>query len=281
MVIAQSAGLAVALAAAVAWGGSDFSGGVASRKSGALGVLVLSRVSFVLALAALAVTTRDPLPPLASSLWAAGAGISGAAGVGVLYKGLAIERSALVMPTAGVVGAAIPVLFGALIEGLLPLPQQVGLLVALLGIWLVSEGHRIRLVAASRGLALGVLAGCGFGGFYILLGQVESGPVFTPLAVAGIAGSLVAALALAVCRGAVPSPRRNPAAIAAGTLDAIGAVLYLLAIRLIRLDVAAVLSSLYPAFTVLFFRAVLKERVAVAQWVGLATCVIAIALIAL
>lgn len=281
MVIAQSAGLAVALAAAVAWGGSDFSGGVASRKSGAPGVLVLSRVSFVLALAALAVTTRDPLPPLASSLWAAGAGISGAAGVGVLYKGLAIERSALVMPTAGVVGAAIPVLFGALIEGLLPLPQQVGLLVALLGIWLVSEGHRIRLVAASRGLALGVLAGCGFGGFYILLGQVESGPVFTPLAVAGIAGSLVAALALAVCRGAVPSPRGNPAAIAAGMLDAMGAVLYLLAIRLIRLDVAAVLSSLYPAFTVLFFRAVLKERVAVAQWAGLATCVIAIALIAL
>lgn len=281
MVLAQTAGLILALAAAAAWGGADFSGGLASRKSGALGVLLLSRVSLVVVLAALAALTRETLPPLTSALWAAGAGISGAVGIGVLYKGLAIERSALVIPTAGVVGAAIPVLFGAVVEGLLPLPQQVGLLVALVGIWLVSEGHHVRLTRRSRGLTLGILAGCGFGGFFILLGRVEPGTVFTPLAVAGSAGSLVAGLTVAVSRTALPSPRRNPAALTAGALDAIGAVFYLVAIRLIRLDVAAVLSSLYPAITVLLFRSVLKEHVSVAQWVGLAACVVAIALIAM
>ena len=61
--------------------------------------------------------------------------------------------------------------------------------------------------------------------------------------------------------------------------DATGAVCYVLALRWIRLDVAAVLSSLYPAVTVLLFRVVARETVSRVQWAGLAICILAIALI--
>ncbi|UCG84736.1 MAG: EamA family transporter [Gemmatimonadota bacterium] len=276
--IAQATGAILALAAALAWGAADFTGGLASRRSNPLEVLALSRLSIVVVLAAAAAVTRDPLPTLTATAWAGGAGLSGALGIAALYQGLATERSALVVPTAGVVGAAIPVLFGAIVEGMLPLVQQAGLGIALAGIWLVSGAHRANR-AEGRGLLLGALAGIGFGGFFILLGQIESGAVFTPLVVAGGAGLVAASLALAQTRTAVPVPTRNPAALWAGVMDATGVVCYALAVRWIRLDVAAVLGSLYPAITVLLFRAVLEERVAKTQWLGLAICVVAIALI--
>lgn len=276
--IGQATGAILALAAALAWGGADFTGGLASRRASSLGVLALSRVSAVALLAAAAAVTRDPLPTLTAAAWAAGAGLSGAMGIGALYRGLASERSAIVVPTAGVVGAGIPVLFGAMAQGVLPVLQQAGLVTALAGIWLVSEAHRADR-AAARGTVLGVLAGLGFGGFFILLGQIESGAVFTPLVAATGAGLVAAIIALAQTGTRLPSPTRNRAALWAGVLDATGVVCYALAVRWIRLDIAAVLGSLYPAVTVLLFRAVLKEHVATTQWVGLAVCVVAIALV--
>ena len=277
---AQATGIIFALASALAWGGADFCGGLASRRSNPLEVLALSRVSLLAVLTVSAVALQETIPPMLDLGWAAAAGACGALGIAVLYKGLATERSSLVIPAAGVVGAAMPVLFAAIVEGLLPIVQQAGLVGALGGIWLVSEGHRAKISLASRGLAMGTLAGVGFGCFFILLGQVEPGPVFSPLAAAAFAGCAVSGIVLLIARVPLPSPTRNPVALLTGALDATGAVLYFLAIRWIRIDVAAVLASLYPAIAVLLFWYVMKERVARAQWVGLAICVVAIALIA-
>ena len=280
MVIVPATGVVLALTSAIAWGGADFTGGLASRRSNHLEVLALSRLALLVLVAAVAAVLRDPLPPVASAGWAAAAGMSGALGIAALYKGLATERAALVVPTSGVVGAAIPVLYGAVVVGVLPIVQQAGLVTALVGIWLVSEGHRSADLGASQGLAAGALAGLGFGGFFILLGQVDSGPVFTPLAAAGCGGFSVAVVALVVSRARLPSPPRNPPALLAGVLDGTGLVFYMLAMRWIRLDVAAVLGSLHPAVTVLLFRAISKEQVTGTQWIGLTVCVVAIALIA-
>ncbi len=261
------------------WGGADFGGGLASRRTNHLAVLALSRLSGLALLGALAVVTRESLPQVASVGWAAAAGLSGALGLGALYKGLAIERAALVVPTAGVIGAAIPVLFEAAVHGVLPPLQQVGLVTALLGIWLVSQGHGSSGGGSSTGLLLGSVAGCGFGGFFMLLGQVGPGAVFVPLAIAGCAGLLAAVVALALSGSTLPWPTRNPIALLVGVLDAAGVVSFLLATRWIRLDIAAVLASLYPAVTVLLFRVVMQELVARRQWLGLAVCVVAIALV--
>lgn len=279
MAVAQATGVILALAAAAMWGGADFAGGLASRRTNHLAVLALSRLSGLVLLGAMAMVMRESLPPLRSAGWAAAAGLSGALGIAALYKGLAIERAALVVPTAGVIGAAIPVLFEAAVHGVLPLWQQAGLIIALLGIWLVSQGHGRSGRGSSQGLLLGGVAGVGFGGFFILLGQVGPGAVFAPLAIAGCAGLVGAWLALVFSGTALPAPMGDPVALLAGVLDATGVVLFLIALRWIRLDIAAVLASLYPAITVLLFRALMQELVARRQWLGLGVCVMAIALI--
>jgi drug/metabolite transporter (DMT)-like permease len=211
--------------------------------------------------------------------WAGAAGLCGSLGIAALYAGLASGRAALVVPTSGVIGAGIPVAFAAVIAGVLPIAQQLGLLTALVGIFLVSFGEDSRSATRPSGLAFGVLAGIGFGAFFIFLGQIPAGQVFAPLTVAGGASFTAACALLLIARTGFPSPARAPSALLAGALDATGAVCYVLALRWIRLDVAAVLSSLYPAITVLLFRVVARESVSRTQWVGLAICVVAIALI--
>lgn len=278
--MAHAAGLILALGSAVAWGGADFLGGLASRRTSTLEVVAVSRLAVLLLLGSLAALTADPLPSLTSTAWAAAAGASGGLGIAALYRGLATDRSALVAPTSGVLGAAVPVVFAAVVAGILPLPQQAGLVAALVGIFLVSRVVNPSESGASRGITMGLLAGLGFGGFFVFLGQVAAGPVLTPLVVTSLASLSVALGACGIARSRWPSLTRNRMALAAGGLDGSGALCYLLAIRWIRLDVAAVLGSLYPAITVLLFRMVLRERVSRTQWVGLTICVAAIALIA-
>lgn len=280
MPVTQATGMALALGAAAAWGGADFYGGLASRRSGALQVLALSRLAGLVCYATVSAVGREAWPPAASVGWAVAAGMLGSLGIAALYLGLVAGKAALVVPTSGVVGAAIPVAFAAVAAGILPLVQQAGLLAALVGIFLVSRGDGHPRSGRLRGVAHGLLAGAGFGGFFLCLAQVAPGHVFTPLALVGVGSCGMATLVLLVTGTQLPSPRRHPTALLAGALDATGAVSYLLAVSWIRLDIAAVLASTYPAITVLLFRRVLHEPVSRPQWVGLAICVVAIGMIA-
>jgi drug/metabolite transporter (DMT)-like permease len=128
---------------------------------------------------------------------------------------------------------------------------------------------------------LAFAAGLGFGGFFILIAQVPGAGVFAPLLVARLAALAAALMLLAARRVPLPGLGSNPVALLAGVLDAGGNIFYVLAQRLTRLDVAAVLASLYPAATVLLAWIVLKERVSPAQWSGAALCLAAVVLIAL
>ena len=56
---------------------------------------------------------------------------------------------------------------------------------------------------------------------------------------------------------------------------------YMLAKQLTRVDVAVVLSSLYPAITILLSRIFLKEHVSTSQWLGVGLILLAVALITL
>jgi drug/metabolite transporter (DMT)-like permease len=275
-------GVVLALASAVVWGGGDFSGGVAARRSHPFQVLALSALSGIAILFAFAIARGETLSAFTSVLWALAAGGSGALGIAALYRGLALGRAASVAPTAAVVSASLPVLFSALTEGLPALTQMAGFAVAIPGIWLVSRSATDRATErGTRELVLALLAGAGFGGFFILIAQVERGAIFAPLVIARSMTLGVGLLLMWIRRMRMPNMLDHPIALLAGVLDAGGNVLYLLAQQFTRVDVAAVLSSLYPASTVLLARFVLKEQVSSMQWAGLALCLVAVTLIAL
>ena len=280
-------GALLALASAGLWGGGDFSGGFAARRLSPILVLALASFSGCVVLLACLLAARESFMSLPGTLWAVGAGASGALGTAALYRALALGKAASVAPTAAVIGAALPVCFGIIAQGLPSVTRLAGFAVALAGIWLVSQaGARggEGLVAESFGLAC--VSGVGFGGFFILLSQADRGAVFMPVL-------LVRSTALAISLGllgllrlrSVPALRAHPRALWVGSLagvaDAIGNITYMLSKQTTRLDVATVLGSLYPAATVLLACVVLKECVSRRQWLGVGLCLAAIVLIAL
>jgi drug/metabolite transporter (DMT)-like permease len=273
-------GALLALGSAAVWGAGDFLGGLAVRRGSQLQVVALSAASGIVMLVALALLLREPLPPVRGLVWAAVAGLSGAVGIAMLYQGLAIGSAATVAPTAAVVAAALPVLFGAITEGPPGPSRLAGFALAIGGIWLVARTPSGSGSSAETGLRHGLIAGCGFGGFLILIAQVPPGFVFAPLATARSAALLGATLVMLGGRVPLPSPGSNPPALAAGLFDAAGTVFYVFAHRYIRLDVAAVLSSLYPVVVVVLARVVLKDPITATQWIGAGMCLAAVTLIA-
>ena len=211
------------------------------------------------------------------------AGVSGAVGIAMLYRGLSTGHAASVAPTAGVISAALPVIYGAVAHGLPGAARLVGFGLALGGIWLVSAGARAAGGPAGRRFPLefwlACAAGVGFGLFFIFLGLVETNVVFTPLILTRSLTLLTGLVMMRFYRLPLPPLAGNPPALLAGLLDAGGNLLYIIANQYTRLDIAAVLASLYPAATVLLSALVLKEKVSLRQGVGVATCLAAIVLI--
>jgi len=274
------AAVAFGLASACSWGAGDFSGGLASRRSPLLAVLAVGQAAGTASIVAVALLTGEPFVASAALGWAAAAGASGALGLAALYRGLAVGRMGIVAPVSAVLSAAIPVLAGALVEGLPPAAKLAGFALALGGIWLVAASDAPG-GEGRRGLGLAVLAGLGFGGFLVLMHRAGAGGTFWPLAVARATSLTLVTAALA----ARPGPRgvsraALPLVVLSGLLDAGGNGFFVLASQAGRLDVAAVLSSLYPASTVVLAALVLKERLSRPQLAGVAAVLAAIALIA-
>jgi drug/metabolite transporter (DMT)-like permease len=274
-------GILFALASALVWGGGDFAGGFATRRSGPFRTLALSAFSGLVLLIAAALVLREGFPTLTGMTWAMLAGISGSIGIAALYRALSTEPAASVAPTAAVIGAVLPVVYSAMADGL-PAPQKLaGFALALMGIWLVTSGSGSGRSATRQGLLLACLAGSGFGAFFIFIGVVDPGKIFTPLIVAR-SFTLLTGLALVWgSRLRLPSLRSNPVALLAGLLDAGGNLFYILARQYTRLDIVAVLASLYPATTVLLAVLILKEKISRRQGLAVLICLAAIALISL
>jgi drug/metabolite transporter (DMT)-like permease len=273
-----SIGVVLALASAIVWGAGDFTGGFATRRGHQFEVLTLSSLSGVVLLLIFALLSRETLPPLASAGWAAAGGISGAVGLACLYRGLSLGSSATVAPIAAVITAALPVVFTGVTAGWPRGTQLAGFGLAMLGIWLVARASTGDPISG-HGLRLAIVAGAAFGLFLITIAQVQAGFVFVPLAIARAITLLTALFLLLAKRLPMPPLGSNRFALLAGFLDAGGNVLYLLAREYTRLDVAAVLASLYPVTTVVLARIVLEEQIAATQWAGGLVCVAAVVLI--
>jgi drug/metabolite transporter (DMT)-like permease len=267
------------LASALSWGAGDFSGGLAARRAPVFGILVISHTAGLLLLVVLALVWREPLPPAGDLAWGLVAGLAGAIGLAALYRALAVGQMGMVAPVSAVLTAALPALFGALTEGLPGMLTLFGFALALVGIWLVAGTGAS--AGARDGLGLAVLAGCGFGVFFILVHQAGANAVFWPLVAARV-GSLGLVLPIAFGRRQLlrPDARLLAVVVLSGALDVAGNAFFVLAGQAGRLDVAAILASLYPASTVGLAALLLRERVMRVQMLGIVAALAAIALIA-
>ncbi|HVB73826.1 MAG TPA: EamA family transporter [Ktedonobacteraceae bacterium] len=266
------------LAASLSWGSGDFSGGLASRKAHVFSVVVAVYIAGLVLLSILALASAEPLPSWRDVLWGASAGLAGTVGLTAFYRALAIGRMGINAPITAVLAAAVPVIFSALYQGLPGPLQLAGFVLALLAVALISRPEKAS--GRPEGLGLALLAGLGFGGFLVLIGQVSAHAIFWPLTAARVT-SLLFMLVFVRLMGQPLLPRKSvfPLIILAGALDVAGNVFFVLATHAGRLDVAAILSSLYPAVTVILAAIVLKERVSRIQTIGILMALLAILLI--
>lgn len=264
---------------ALSWGAADFSGGLATRNDPVLKVLLLSQVLGLGLLLMLVPFSGEGFPGVETMAWGALAGLFGAFGIGALYRGLARGPMGLVAPVSSVVAALVPVGV-AMVRAGLPNPLQwIGMASALSSVWLISGGGRQGRVGVED-LRLPLAAGIGFGLFFVCIDAAGQTALVWPL-VAARAASVAAVAPVVLWRGAMTSlsPGRMPLIALAGILDTAGNAFFILAARMGRLDIAAVLTSLYPAATVLLAWIVLRERIGRRQGIGVVLAVSALVLI--
>jgi drug/metabolite transporter (DMT)-like permease len=276
------------LAASLSWGSGDFCGGLASRRLNAtLVVIAAYSVGFVLMIG-LALAWREALPSPLDILWGVLGGLAGGLGLMLFYSALAVGRMGIVAPTSATLTAGLPVLFSIVTQGAPSLLQIGGFVAALCAVIMISSPEREK--GRPRGLWLALLAGCCFGCFFILISRVSSHAVFWPLAVARLS-SVLLLLVLAFFSKKRAQEHASakgtfwrtllPLILGSGIMDAFGNAFFVLSSHSGRLDVASVLSSLYPAVTTLLAALLLRERVNRLQGLGILLALIAIPLISL
>jgi drug/metabolite transporter (DMT)-like permease len=269
-----------AMASAVTLGIADFSGGFAGRRSSAPSVAIavesVGLVAFPLAFILL---------PHGWDLGAAGeafaGGLIGGFGLVAFYRAMSLNLIGVVAPITGFVAAALPVTVGLIGGDHLEVWQIVGIAVGLCALVLINGPSKDVAGNARFGVMLALFAGVAFGVFFILFHEASHAGVTA--FVSGRFGSAFASLIMAVVTGTSPVIRRSALRIVAigGVFDGTGVVLYLYATHTGLLSVSALLTSFYPAFTVLCARIFTHERMTPLQSLGAGLAIVAIALIAI
>jgi drug/metabolite transporter (DMT)-like permease len=270
----------LALGSALAYGLSDFLGGLISRRTSAWPVAFVAQVGAAAGALVLALLVRGD-PSITDFLRGALAGLGSGAGSAFLYRGFAAGRMGVVAPVSAVGAAVLPVLVAVGVGERPAMLVWLGVLLALPAIWLVSREPTSGPGGAAAGLVDGILAGLSFGLLFAAMAQVPDGAGLGPVAVAQVTATVTIAVTAAFLGERwLPTHRTEGWGLLAGLLATAAVVLFLLATHSGLLTVAAVLTSLYPAFTVLLAATALREQIHRAQAAGLLLSGVAVALVA-
>jgi len=269
------------LLSALTWGAADFTGGIASRRAGVYRAAFYGEAAGLVLLLVALTFIHEPLPNWLDLAWSAIAGAVGSLGLLILFRALAEGQMSIAAPVSALMAAILPVIASALTEGLPGLTKNCGFVLALAAIWLVSQGEgaqkKIHLHLAD--LRLPLASGVFFGIYFILMHQGSQEATLWPLLAARLSGTMLLFF-FAAARRQLGWPARSIQWLVA--LNAIGDIggntFYILAGQHGRLDVAAVLGSLYPGMTVLLASLILRERLNRSQWAGILSALGAIAL---
>jgi drug/metabolite transporter (DMT)-like permease len=274
--------LLLALLSAAVYGTADFLGGVAARRTAALAATVAAQgIGLVIVAVALPLFPGGPLTAT-TALWGAGAGLTGGAGVALLYYGFAVGRVSVVAPVTAVCSITIPVVV-AIGLGERPGPLALGgIAIAVASVALISrhEDPAAKPAGGDRSLSIALASGVAIGAFLFCLARAGTASGLWPLVVARATSTVALAGAARAAKIPLAIPRSVwPVVAACGALDMLANALYLVAARDGPLGLVATLTSLYPASTVLLARMVLRERLRPIQSLGLACAAVAIVLI--
>ncbi len=274
----------LALVAALAYGLSDFTGGVFSQRTSPWAVAFVASLTGIACVLGLTHVVGGS-PTGTDYLWSLVAGLGNGFGTAFLYRGLSSGRMAVVAPVSGVGAALLPVAVGVFTGERPSSLVWVGIAAALPAIWLVSRTpdhlSANEDVARGGGLVDGVIAGLGFGTLFAALAQIPEEAGFLPLALNQVVATvMIAVVATALRSSWVPRDRQALAGLVCGVLGAGATVCFLVASQGGFLTVTAVLASLYPGFTVVLAALVLREHIHRTQALGLALCAAAVALVA-
>ncbi len=267
------------LSSGLSWGVGDFAGGIASRKIGSYRAVIFQEIVGLCMVVVAVLILGERFLSLHALIFAILSGVAGNMGLLLFYHALATRNMSIAAPVSALMTAILPVASSWLTEGL-PSPLTfAGFLFAFAAIWLISHDHSggkgIRTRFAD--LILPLLAGVGFGLFFVFIHEASRQSTIWPMIASRTTGVLIVGVVMLLRRepwGVDPSVRLP--VIASGVLDIGGNLFFILAGQLGRLDVASVLGSLYPGFTVLLAWLILKERLAPLQQLGVAAALIAI-----
>jgi drug/metabolite transporter (DMT)-like permease len=286
----------LALAAAILWGGGDFSGGMGAKHAGgsmggALRVVLTSHAASFTVLVLAALLRGDPFPHGAPLLWGLLAGLMGGLSLTAFY--MALSRGAMGASAAisGLLAAAIPSAVSITHEGSPGWLRMAGFLVAGCAIWMIAAGDNPESVPAEAGtMWLAVGSGAGFGIYFVALKYAAAGGLIWPMATART-GSLTTCSLILLATKLTNTDKGGPGgwlpnravlwALTTALGDTTGNLLFMAATRAGRLDVASVLASLYPASTILLAAWTLHEKPTRRQGLGMLVAAGAVVMITL
>ena len=288
----------LALISALGYGGSDFAAGLASREASVLKITVLSEGISLILLLAIVPWVSTQAPTSAALWWGAVAGVSEVVGTMALYLGFRHAAFSVASSLSAVGSAAFAVIAGLALGERPGTLALIGIGLALPAIVAVSAGPGESAPADpapagtgrpsgatgrhALGVVLGLIAGAGFAGLFIGLNRAGSSHDLWPIVVAQVAALVTASIAAGAARQlSRPTMRTTMLAAVTGATGTVGIICYFLATHLGLLAITAVITSLYPASTILLARGILNERPTRIMVAGLSLAAASVALIAI
>jgi drug/metabolite transporter (DMT)-like permease len=292
--LTQFAPAVYSVAAVFLWGAADFAGGYGSRRANAFVLTAFSHLCAFALMFAIAFAQHGAFPSGASIVWALLAGAIGGFSLAIFYRALALGQMGLTAPIAALLGAAIPTMVDIALEGSPSRWTVGGFGLAILAIWLITRPEPSHEEASAKessdkkadasgrptGVAMAALAGVGFAGFYLCVHQATGSPTWIA-AISRIGSFTTTGIAVLATRAPLRLDRPRAAlGMLAGFFDISASALFIFASQHGRLDQAVVITSLYPAVTVVLARLVLEEHFSLWKFVGLLAALAAVPMIA-
>jgi uncharacterized membrane protein len=272
------------LGAALGWGAADFTGGLASRKTNPYRAVFYGEIVGIVVLVLAVTIIGEPLPDLRSWMLAMLAGAVGTFGLMLLYRAMSTGLMSVAAPVSALLAAALPIVIGMFTQGFPKETTMLGFAFALFAVWMISqsaEGGVTDILAHLSDLKLPLLAGIGFGSYFVIMHEaVKGGATFVPMIASRSGGLIFITIYMFAARISWKVEDKSAWGLITlnGILDVCGNAFFVLASQTGRLDVASVLSSLFPGATVALAWIVLKERLSRNQWIGIAAALLAIIL---